>query len=175
MAPPPHPDGQSLRALAWRWRNELEKSSAGMTDLARLTHVHTLEEARTIPAVKTLADDLKDHADADTIAVIAAALALIRDDRAFTAAQLAGRKSRNSAPALREPAFRTLLQTPRDSLIEPLRRLLTAIPDRRADRRALAADIAAWTPPVLLRWTDDYLGCRTEPELAVAYERTEIA
>ena len=97
MAPPPHPDGQSLRALAWRWRNELEKSSAGMTDLARLTHVHTLEEARTIAAVKTLADDLKNHADADTIAVIAAALALIRDDGAFTAAQLAGRKSRNSA------------------------------------------------------------------------------
>ena len=68
-----------------------------MTDLARLTHVHTLEEARTITAVKTLADDLKDHADADTAAEIAAALALTRHDRAFTAAQRAGRKGRNSA------------------------------------------------------------------------------
>ena len=175
MAPPPHRDDQSLRALAWRWRNELEKTSAGMTDLARLTHVHTLEEARTIAAARTLAHDLKDHADADTAAVIAAALALTRDDGAFTAAQLAGRRSRNSAPALREPAFRALLQTPRDGLVAPLRRLLTAIPDRRADRRALAADIAAWTPRVLLRWTDDYLGCRTEPEPAVACARTETA
>ena len=175
MAPPPRPDDQSLRALAWRWRNELEKTSAGMTDSARLTHVHTLEEARTIAAARTLANDLNDHAGADTAAVIAAALALTRDDGAFTAAQLAGRKSRNSAPALREPAFRALLQTPRDGLVAPLRRLLTAIPDRRADRRALAADIAAWTPRVLLRWTDDYLGCRTEPELAVACARTETA
>ena len=168
IAPPPYRDDRSLPAACWRWRNELEKTSAGMTDLARLTHVHTLEEARTIAAARTLADDLKDHADADTAAVIAAALAVTRDDGAFTAAQLAGRKSRNSGPALREQAFRALLQTPRHELIEPLRRLLAAIPDRRADRRALAADIAAWGPRVRLRWTDNYLHCRTEPDLAIA-------
>ena len=80
-----------------------------------------------------------------------------------------------AGPALTRPAFHNLLQTPRNSLVEPLRRLLAAIPDRRADRRALAADIAAWGPRVRLRWTDDYLHCRTEPDLAVAYERGKEA
>jgi len=109
--------------------------------------------------------------------VIAVALALTREDGAFTAARLAGRRTRNAGPALPREAFHSLLQTPCKDLIGPLRRLLTAVPDRRADRRRLAADIAAWSPQVRLRWTDDYLGCHAEPDPAVAYalsgERTE--
>ena len=171
MAPPPHRGDRSLGAIAWRWRNELETTSAGLTDLARLTHVHTLEQAHNVDAATALANGLQDHCDADTAAVIAVALALTRDDGAFTAAHLAGGRGMPHGAALTRPAFHNLLQTPRNSLVEPLRRLLAAIPDRRADRRALAADIAAWGPRVLLRWTDEYLHFRTEPDLAVAYER----
>ena len=175
MAPPPHRDDRSLPAIAWRWRNELEANSAGLTDRARLTHAHTLAQAREIDAAKALAKQLAHHCDADTAAVIAVALALTRDDGAFTAAHLAGRRDRTREAGLRRATFHNLLQTPRNGLIGPLRRLLAAIPDRRTDRRALAADIAAWDPRVKLRWTDDYLHCRTEPDLAVAYERVKEA
>ena len=171
MAPPPHRDDRSLPAIAWRWRNELEATSTGATDRARLTHAHTVAQARGISAAKALAGQLADHCDADTAAAIAVALALTREDGAFTAARLAGRRDRTREPGLRRATFHNLLQTPRRGLIEPLRRLLAAIPDRRTDRRALAADIAAWGPRVRLRWTDDYLHCRTEPDPALAYER----
>ena len=169
MAPPPHPGDRSLPAIAWRWRNELEATSTGLTDRARLTHAHTLAQAREVDAAKALAGDLADHCDADTAAVIAVALALTREDGAFTAAHLAGRRDMGRGTALPHPGFRNLLQTSRNSLIEPLRRLLGTIPDRRTDRRALAGDIAAWDPRVRLRWTNEYLHCRTEPDLAVAY------
>lgn len=168
MAPPPHRNDTSLPATAWRWRNELESTAIGRTDRARLTHARTLEQARKVDAATALADDLANHCDADTAAVIAVALALTRDDGAFTAAQLAGRRNASHGTALPRPAFQNLLQTRQDDLVEPLRRLLGAIPDRRADRRALAADIAAWGPRVRLRWTDEYLHCRTEPDLAIA-------
>ena len=172
MAPPPHRDDRSLPAIAWRWRNETESTAAGRTDLAKLTHVHTLEQAREIGAARTLADNLSDHCDADTATIIAAALALTRDDGAFTAAHIAGRQAPACGPALRRPAFRSLLQTPHNELIEPLRRLIQAVPDRLIDRRALAAGIAAWGPRVRREWTDEYLHCRTEPVLAIAYERS---
>ncbi len=171
IAPPPARDDRSLRARVWRWRNELETTATGATDLARLAHVHTLEQAQRIEAAKTLTAELEEHCDAGTAAVIAVALALTRDDGAFTAAQLAGRGDRTHGAALPRPAFRSLLQTPRDGLIEPLRRLLAAIPDRRADRRALADDIAEWGPRVRLDWTHQYLRCRTEPWPAIAYEQ----
>ncbi|MCY4028837.1 MAG: type I-E CRISPR-associated protein Cse1/CasA, partial [Acidobacteria bacterium] len=175
MAPPPHRGDRSLPSIAWRWRNELEATSAGLTDRARLTHAHTLAQAREVDAAKALAGELAGYCDADTAAVIAVALALTREDGAFTAAHLDGQREMGREAALRRPTFHNLLQTPRNRLIEPLRRLLDTIPDRRADRRALAADIAAWGPTVRLRWTNDYLQCRTEPDLAVAYERGEEA
>lgn len=173
MPPPPLRGDRSLRAIAWRWRNELEATAKGQADLARLTHVHTLEQAREIESAKALAAELAEQCDAGAAAVIAVALALTRDDGAFTAARLAGRREPAHGAALPRPAFRNLLQTPQSGLVEPLRRLIGATPDRRIDRRALAADIAAWGPQVRLRWTEDYLHCRTEPDLAVAYEREE--
>lgn len=173
MAPPPHRDDKSLPAIAWRWRNELESTAVGARDRALLTHAHTIGQARDVGAARTLADSLNKQCDADTAAVIAVALALTRDDSGFTAAYRVGGRSKTQGPALPRPTFRRMLQTPRRGLIEPVRRLLTAIPDRRADRQALAADIAAWDGRVRLRWTDDYLHYRTEPELAVAYDRAE--
>ena len=172
IAPPPHRDDHSLAATAWRWREELETTAVGARDRALLTHAHTIEQARDIGAAGALADSLREHCDADTAAVIAVALALTRDDSGFTAAYRVGGRGKTQGPALPRPAFQRMLQTPRNRLIEPLRRLLNAIPDRRADRRTLAADIAAWGPRVRLRWTDDYLRCRTEPDLATAYVRT---
>ncbi len=171
VAPAPHPRDRSLRATAWRWRNELEATSAGMADLARLGHAHTLEQARGIDAAKTLAGQLEKHCGADTAAVMAVALALTREDGAFTAAHLAGGRGTAHGARLPRPAFRSLLQTPRNGLLEPLRRLLAAIPDRRADRRTLADDIAQWGPRVRLGWTHEYLHCRTEPWPAIAYEQ----
>lgn len=168
--PAPHRDDRSLQAIAWRWRHKIEGTAKGQTDLARLTHAHTIEQAQRIEATRTLVADLATHCDAHGAAVIAVALALTRQDGGLSAPHIVGRRSRSYGPALSEPAFRRLLQTPRNDLIEPLRQLITAVPDRRVDQRALAADIADWNARVRRNWTDEYLHCHTEPALAIAYQ-----
>ena len=166
--PEPPPAGDtSLPALAWRWRAELD-TSAGSADLARLNHARTLEQALRTEAAANLARELKEHTDPATAALIAVALAMTRDDSAFSAAHAAGRRRAGANPALPETGLRALLQAPPGGRLTPLRRLLATIPDRRANRRELAADLAAWTPETRLRWTTDYCGHRTEPDPAGA-------
>ena len=167
MPKPPATGDTSLPAAAWHWRAELD-TSAGAADLARLNHAHTIEQALRTEAAANLAKKLKEYTDPATAALIAVALAMTRDDSAFSAARAAGRRRASESPALPETAFRALLQAPLNGRLTPLRRLLAAIPGRRANRQELAADLAAWTPDVRLRWTTDYCGHRTEPDPAGA-------
>jgi len=94
-------------AICWRWRDELETTSAGLIDRALLAHAHTLDEAREVTAAKVLAAKLAGHCDAETTTVIAIALALTRDDGAFTTARVANRRDKAAGRRCRGPRSAT--------------------------------------------------------------------
>lgn len=139
-------------AFLW-WSRELSDHGPGRMARAQLRRCATPSEALAVPATHALHATLGGGLThrADTLALIAVALANLRDTDARRAAARMG----EVVSAIR---FQALIRakTPAD-LLTPLRRALIQI-DGRANVGALAEDLYYWGDRASNRWCFDYYG-----------------
>ena len=145
-----------LRAIAAdtghtrKTRAELRRADTPLTALV-VSAVHDLNRA-----LKDAGHGLHHRADGpDRLALIAVALAHVKDGRGAAAARRFGA---GDPPPLSSIRFNTLIRTeaPRD-LIRPLVRALKII-DGRTDARKLTRDLYWWNERVRTGWCFDYYG-----------------
>ena len=142
----------SKAAFLW-WTRELSDHGPGRMARAQLRRCSTPSQALAFPATHALHAALGGGMihRADTLALIAVALANLRESDARRAAERMG-------DMLSPLRFQTLIRakTPGD-LFQPLRRALVQI-DGRANVGALAEDLFFWGDKTRNRWCFDYYG-----------------
>lgn len=143
-------------AFGW-WARSLGDDGAGRMARARLRRCDTAAEALAVDATHrlhaALGGDLQNRAD--TLALIAVALANIRTSGTPTAAARMG----ESLSALR---FQALIRSDAATLIRPLRRALAQI-DHTANVGRLARDLFYWSDKTRTDWCFAYYGA-TSPQ-----------
>lgn len=155
-------------AAAHWWRTELADDGAGRMSRALLRRCSSPVEALAQPATHRLHAALGGGMErrADTLALVAVALASLREDAPGSAA---ARMGEAGLAALR---FQTLIRTHDPAeLIRPLRRALAQI-DHKARVAELARDLLRWNDATRARWTFAYYGAEA-PKPGIIKE-TEI-
>lgn len=155
-------------AHGW-WRQYLGGDGAGRMARAKLRRCETPAEALGIEATHALHLALggKLQNRADTLALIAVALANIRQSDPRPAAARMG----DSLSALR---FQALIRTEASTLIRPLRRALVQI-DGTANVGRLARDLFYWSDKTRNEWCFAYYGAALQPPdmTAISVSETE--
>lgn len=139
-------------AFHW-WSKELGDHGSGRMARAQLRHCSTPSEALALPVTHSLHAALGGGMThrADTLALIAVALANVRESDSRRPAERMG----ETLSAIR---FQTLIRAKTPSeLFQPLRRALVQI-DGRTNVGALAEDLFFWGDKVRNRWCFDYYG-----------------
>jgi CRISPR type I-E-associated protein CasB/Cse2 len=138
-------------AYGW-WARSLGDDGAGRMARAKLRRCETAEDALAIDATHALHLALggRLQSRADTLALIAVALANIRDPHPQSAAARMG----ESLSALR---FQALIRSDTAGLIRPLRRALVQI-DSTANVGRLARDLFYWSDKTRNDWCFAYYG-----------------
>lgn len=150
-------DHSDIGQLAFRWwQRELRDNGPGRMARAQLRRCTTPVEALSLPVTHALHADLDGalRGRADTLALIAVALANVRDYVGSGAAQLMG----ETVSAMR---FQALIRTKEPAeLIDPLRRVLNQI-DNKANVGRLAGDLYFWNDRTRNSWCFEYYGAAT--------------
>ena len=153
-------------AAAHWWRTALADTGPGRMARARLRRCNTPVEALAVEATHNLHAALGGgmKMQGDRLALIAIALANIRESHAKPAAERMG----EMVAPLR---FQTLIRTEKPAdLIRPLRRALIQI-DQAANAAALALDLFYWGEATRNRWCFAYYGASSAaPETAEEFK-----
>ena len=174
-------------AVAW-WRglvpdDDGTKPAQGWqrATVARLRRAESPLEVMMEPHALRLIDELQKLANfqADHVAVLAGALAVVRKNTDASIVRAVGRKSLDDeeSATLSERRFRRLLQikTPTDDLLEPMRRLIR-LAKGEANVRHLADSILFWGDRKKEQWILDYYAVsstvRSQSQAAARSART---
>lgn len=155
-------------AAAHWWRTALADTGPGRMARARLRRCNTPVEALAVEATHNLHAALGGgmKRQGDRLALIAIALANIRESHAKPAAERMGDiVAEQKRPKVSPVRFQTLVRTGKPAeLIRPLRRALAQI-DQEANVAALARDLFYWGEATRNRWCFAYYGAAsTAPE-----------
>ena len=162
-------------AAAHWWRTALADTGPGRMARARLRRCNTPVEALAVEATHTLHAALGGgmKRQGDRLALIAIALANIRESHAKPAAERMGDiVAERERPKVSPVRFQTLIRTGKPAeLIRPLRRALAQI-DQEANVAALARDLFYWGEATRNRWCFAYYGAASAaPETAEEFQQ----
>ncbi len=161
-------------AAAHWWRTALADTGPGRMARARLRRCNTPVEALAVEATHNLHAALGGgmKRQGDRLALIAIALANIRESHARPAAERMGDiVAEQKRPKVSPVRFQTLVRTGKPAeLIRPLRRALIQI-DQAANVAALSRDLFYWGEATRNRWCFAYYGAAsTAPETAEEFK-----
>lgn len=147
-------------AFRW-WSEDLNDRGPGRMARAQLRRCSTTAEAMAIPATHALHSKLGQDMryKADTLALIAISLAVLREDSPHCAARRMGESmGENGRGRLSALRFQTLIRAKTaGELIRPLRRALMQIGEV-ANVSQLATDLYWWNEKTRNNWCFDYYG-----------------